>query len=150
MAEDVVHVPGDPLPFLVHGQPLDLLARGPQVADREVEGEDGAERRGHADEDADLRPGHLAPVESHPDDLSQHRDEAEQQRVAQRQQHEPDREGVGQVGQIGRRREQHGRCRPEQEGHGHDGDALAAQRHRPVPGRQYADDAVAGDEADRE
>ncbi|WP_329192278.1 hypothetical protein [Streptomyces sp. NBC_01435] len=50
MTENVVHVPGDPFPFLVHGRPPDLLARGPQVTDREVGREDGAECRGHADE----------------------------------------------------------------------------------------------------
>ncbi|WP_234431354.1 hypothetical protein [Streptomyces sp. NRRL F-5053] len=150
MAEDVVHVPGDPFPFLVHGQPLDLLARGPQMADREAEREHGAECRGDADEDGHLRPGHLAPRETHPDDLSQHRGEAEQQRVAQRQQHESDREGEGQIRQVGRRREKHGRCRPEEEHHGHDGDAAPVQRHRPVPGRQHAADDVAGEEAERE
>ncbi|MFF2927983.1 hypothetical protein ACFVTP_37285 [Streptomyces celluloflavus] len=82
MAEDVVHVPGDPLPFLVHGQPLDLPACGPQMTDREVEREDGAECRGHADEEGHLHPGHRALGEAHPHDLPQHCHKAEQQRMS--------------------------------------------------------------------
>ncbi|MFI6771375.1 hypothetical protein [Streptomyces sp. NPDC050355] len=81
MAEDVVHVPSGPFPFLLHGQPLDLLARGPQVTDREVERKDGTECCGHADEESHLRPSHLSPGKVHPDDLLQHRDKAEHQRM---------------------------------------------------------------------
>ncbi|AQY20209.1 hypothetical protein T261_00580 [Streptomyces lydicus] len=52
------------------------------MTDRELEREDGAECRGHADEDGHLRPGHLSPGEAHPDDLPQHCDKAEQQRMS--------------------------------------------------------------------
>jgi hypothetical protein len=73
---------------------------------------------------------------------------SEQQRVAQRQQHEADREGIGQIGQGGRRREEHRRCRPEQEHHGHGDDASSAQRAKDtatdaVPARLFAAMAAA-------